>query len=122
MEKIVQDLNLGWVKHQDKNGDDCWKCYDPETNELIGTYKDEELTPEPRKTKIEKQKYYAEKYKGVMFVQKRYDQGRDSCWESRVYHKGKRYYVGLFDCPTLAAKAYNHKILELGIQKELNRI
>ena len=51
MRKTVRDLNLGWIRDIDVNGNYIWKCYDPETKELIKVYRDEQLVSEKEEFK-----------------------------------------------------------------------
>jgi len=120
--KIEMDLNLGWVKKNNENGVNVWNCYDPKNNQLLGTYKENQVYKAQSLSLIERHKEEAETYKGVILSKKQYKKGRKLCWESRLHHEKKSYYVGLFETPKEAAIAYNKKIKEMKLEKKLNEI
>ena len=121
MEKTVRDLDLGWVRHTDGNGGYVWNCYHPETKELLGVYKDEELIDEATLIEYEiiEKKRIAKKYQGVSFSSAPFLKGREAHWESRLHHDKKRHYIGLFESPEEAHEAYKNKAVELGLQEKI---
>lgn len=38
-------------------------------------------------------------------------------WEAQLWHKGEKFYLGLHTCKIKAARAYNDRVLELGLDK-----
>ena len=120
MRKTVRDLNLGWIRGIDVNGNYIWKCYDPETKELIKVYRDEQLVSEKEEFKYLKE--YANGVSGVYLHKSSYEKGRDKIWECRLTYEKKKYYVGMYASLEDAATAYNQKVTELGLNKPLNDI
>ncbi|HIJ11757.1 TPA: hypothetical protein HA278_06880, partial [Candidatus Woesearchaeota archaeon] len=102
------------------NGSYIWNCYDPKTKELLKVYEDGET--ESEKTKINNLKKKAHKYMGVHFHNSSYKRGSQKIWECRLTVGKKRHYVGIYDTPEEAARAYNQKAIELGTIKRLNEI
>lgn len=95
--------------------EDAAKAYNVKAEEYFGEYAClNDVNHEGFDIEKERTKSHG-KYRGVCYHK------RDKKWQASRSHKGKKHYIGQYDCKIEAAKAYDNYIVnELGITSDVN--